>query len=170
MAQSAVTPLPNWRPTLPQLARSNSLISNASEASTNSRASLRRRSRTRTRRKSVVGDNRSGGEERSSRHEDAPPLPPLNLPDASDNITIPQVDSPESMQYSREGIAEAERRLGVEPEKRQAGRARALSSVNVRDVPELARGRQTKSENGSVRGVCLSLMLPICTRDKHCTR
>lgn len=154
MAQSAVVPLPNLLPT--PLARSNSIISTASSASTNSRASLRRRSRTRTRRKSVVGDNRNGGEE-NSKQEDAPPLPPLNVSGTSNNIVIPLVDSPGPIQHPQEGLAEAERWLGVGSVKKQTGRARALSSVNLRDVPESARGRQTKSENGSVRGVSLFL-------------
>lgn len=166
MAQS-MSPLPavalhDLRPTA---SRSNSL---ASTASNSSATSLRRRSRTRTR---TLPSGRRGKNTNMQSQEDAidtqddtrpasntddiPPLPLLRTSEQED-----AVDSSRPVIPKR-----SPRRLQSPPPQSQdndlsqslldgSHRERAHSSVNVREVlTDSTRGRQTRSEGGSIRGV-----------------
>ncbi|KAI0072532.1 hypothetical protein K474DRAFT_1711512 [Panus rudis PR-1116 ss-1] len=138
----------------PSAVRSNSLVSTASSvASSNSAASsLRRRSRTRTRtlnpssrRGKSAGPSESGADSEDGRSvrggDDAPPpVPSLN---PTDTASAPRA----SMSGKRAEFVSSHLQV-----LRPAGRERAHSTVHVRDLPG-ERGRQTRSENGSVRGV-----------------
>ncbi|KAL4247213.1 hypothetical protein ABKN59_007913 [Abortiporus biennis] len=172
MAQS-VAQLPIGIRAGPTTTRSNSL---ASTASSNSGASLRRRSRTRTRTlpsgrrgKSIGPSDAERGrddDEESvlSSREGVPPLPPLDPFGLNGHASLSKHDdsgygySPRKPKASSSSqrppflVQQPPQELLVQR------RERSKSSVHVRDIPpEANRGRQTKSENGSMRGVKATL-------------
>ena len=171
MAQSTSQILPTDLRAGPTTTRSNSLASTAS--STNG-SSLRRRSRTRTRTLTSVHSKRgksqgpAGDQPEDTRAysapEDAPPLPPLLISDREDDAVS---SSGESLVFSPppprrfKPTSSAPRQVFLTerpPEAVFRGRERAHSSANARDVfvdTTVNRGRQARSENGSIRGVRL---------------
>ncbi|KAH8100101.1 hypothetical protein BXZ70DRAFT_973392 [Cristinia sonorae] len=166
MAQSTSQILPTVSRAGPTTTRSNSIVSTASS---NSGASLRRRSRTRTRTLTSSRRGKSQGPADDavedgplSALEDAPPLPPLLISDHEDDAVS---SSGESLVFSpplprRLKPSSSSRRQELltdrPPEGVFKGRERAHSSASARDVfvdTTINRGRQARSESGSIRAV-----------------
>ena len=150
--------------------RSDSIASSLSSAGEGSGAVLKRRSRTRTRSLASAKRGRSlGPQAGSSKYEsdagesfldldDAPPLP-------SQSPTAVLHAEPEEMTPTEKHNLKKSRRRSrtIGPESRPTFKgleaempqfARSWSALDVRDPPpEQSRGRQAKSDNGSVKGV-----------------
>ncbi|KAI1797363.1 hypothetical protein LXA43DRAFT_411090 [Ganoderma leucocontextum] len=131
---------------------------------------LRRRSRTRTcsialskrgksQEPSAVNSNlRSGTGESFLDFDDAPPMPKV-LYDEPEEITVEQMRAVKQARRRSRTVG-AESRPGLRPEMPQMARAR--SALDVREPPfEQVRGRQAKSDHGSVKAAKLrALSLP----------
>ncbi|OBZ72120.1 hypothetical protein A0H81_07804 [Grifola frondosa] len=154
MAQSTVAVLQSSSP----FTRSDSLASSASGAS------LTRRSRTRTRTLSQAKRGKNFGPSGKQRDEDgpvsvpladvAPPVPPLCY-DSPEEVDISRQMRPsDSNPSSRAAPSHEHPTVTVDKFKPDSRRiSRSWSAVNVREGPGQTRGRQAKSEGGSLRGV-----------------
>ena len=149
-------------PSLPSLGapftRSDSIASSVQSAS------LRRRSRTRTRSLAPSKRGRSQGHSAGSKYESDTCESFLDFDDAPPVPTVVH-DEPEEMNVEEKRRAKQARRRSrtvgpdsrpetgaLRPEMPQMSRAR--SAVDVREIPfEQVRGRQTKSDTGSTKAV-----------------
>ena len=126
---------------------------------------LRRRSRTRTR--SIALSKRGKSQEPSAANANSRSETGESFLDFDDPLPVPKVlyDEPEEMTVEQiRAVKKARRRsrtVGAESRPRNGGllpelpqMARARSALDVRDPPfEQARGRQAKSDTGSVKAV-----------------
>ena len=158
MVPSTSTAEPSSPPPGAPCTRSDSVASSVHSVA------LRRRSRTRTRsialskrgksqEPSTVNNNRSDAGESFLDFDDAPPVPKV-LYDEPEEMTMERIRAvKKARRRSRTVGAESRpRNGGLLPELPQMARAR--SALDVRDPPfEQARGRQAKSDTGSVKAV-----------------
>lgn len=147
-------------------ARSDSVASSSRSVASTSGAGLQRRSRTRTR--SIVSAKRGrsvGPPAGSSKYESDAGESFLDLDDAPPVPTLVHDEPEEMTPTERQEVKKTRRRsrtIGPEtrppPDGLHPGMppmARSWSALDVRDTrePEQDRGRQAKSDNGSVKGV-----------------
>ncbi|KAI0749578.1 hypothetical protein C8Q80DRAFT_1100625 [Daedaleopsis nitida] len=157
---ASVAPLPPVHPF-----RSDSITSSLHSAGEGSGAVLKRRSRTRTRSLASAKRGRSAGPPVGSSNyesdagesfldlDDAPPLPSPVLHDEPEEMSLAEQRAiKKSRRRSRTIGPESRRPLeGLHADGTQFGRS--WSALDVRHPPpEQSRGRQAKSDNGSVKG------------------